>query len=515
MNKQISRRDFLKLAGLGLATAAGLGQAAKLRTLASPFSSQATALRPNILILVFDSLSALHLPVYGYQRNTTPNMARFANRSLVYHHHYSSGSFTSPGTASILTGVYPWQHRALHMHGTVLDEFADKNLFSLTPSEYYKAGYSHNLLAVSLMAQFKKHIHLLKPTRDLSLMDPQLADRLFSKDANVAYWSEQLALRGNGDDPPTALFGGLIYQASRWLQKRIATRPIQADFPLGVPNLNDIYFILEDAADWIIEEVSAMPQPYLSYFHVLPPHEPYFPHKDFVGVFADHYKPLVKPESFFTQNFSSSDLHRAQREYDEYLAYADHEFGRILDALEEQGVFDNTVVILTSDHGQLFERGIHGHVTPVLYEALIHIPLIISVPGLAKRQDIQTTTGNVDLLPTILSLTGQPIPDWIEGQVLPGLGGAENDQRIVYNMDAKSSPKVGPLSSMTVSIHRGSDKLVYYQRYRNYSDGNELFNLKNDPDELHNQAPEKQTLAAEYVNLISEKIQQHEKAGRH
>ena len=79
---------------------------------------------PNVLILLFDALSAKHISTYGYPRETMPNLTRFAQQATVYHAHYSGGNFTTPGTASLLTGTYPWSHRALenarirHFHGS-------------------------------------------------------------------------------------------------------------------------------------------------------------------------------------------------------------------------------------------------------------------------------------------------------------------------------------------------------------------------------------------------------------
>ena len=110
MNPQISRREFLKLLGT-----TALTLAAASRPLAGGKGDEVDfkSSGPNVLILLFDSLTAEHMSLYGYQRRTTPNITEFAKQAMVYHNHYSSGNFTSPTTASILTGVYPWTHRAM------------------------------------------------------------------------------------------------------------------------------------------------------------------------------------------------------------------------------------------------------------------------------------------------------------------------------------------------------------------------------------------------------------------
>src|SRR5512139_1878498 len=111
----INRRDFLKiLASLPLIKVAGDLAERGIRLSAAHEQDS-----PNVMIVIFDALSAHNMSLYGYPRQTTPNISRFAEIATVFHQHYSSGNFTSPGTASILTGVYPWSHRAYHLNATV------------------------------------------------------------------------------------------------------------------------------------------------------------------------------------------------------------------------------------------------------------------------------------------------------------------------------------------------------------------------------------------------------------
>jgi hypothetical protein len=118
-----SRRDFLKLAGLASGALALTGLApAPLR------GRQPGGAAPNVIILVLDAMSARNLSLYGYKRKTTPNFERFAERATVYHNHHSGGNYTSPGTATILTGTYPWTNRAFNIGGLIEREHADHNI---------------------------------------------------------------------------------------------------------------------------------------------------------------------------------------------------------------------------------------------------------------------------------------------------------------------------------------------------------------------------------------------------
>ncbi len=109
---RISRRDFLKTSAALVASATFAGAS---RILSSADSQAVT--KPNILVFVFDAMSAQNLSLYGYGRRTTPNLEKFAERASVYHRHYSAGNFTTSGTASMLTGLYPWTHRAINYRG--------------------------------------------------------------------------------------------------------------------------------------------------------------------------------------------------------------------------------------------------------------------------------------------------------------------------------------------------------------------------------------------------------------
>jgi len=498
----LTRRDFLKLASL--VPLFSVKWPAFLNETRASLPDQNN---PNILILVFDALSAHNASIYGYQRETMPNLARFAQRAMVYHNHYAGGSFTSSGTASILTGAYPWSHRAFHLHDTVTDSFIKKNIFNLFKDKgYYRIAYSHNLLVTSLLYQFRQDLEAFTPTRDLCLVDDQFADRLFPNDFNVAFWSEWLITRG-GETFPSSLFLSLMDRFLRSRHKQEVIKEFGELFPRGIPSLHNMFFILEDAINWLMEQLVTLPQPYLFYFHVLPPHEPYTTRKEFIDIFKDGWKPEAKPARFFSEGFPDDFLIKNRREYDEYLAYADAEFGRLYDFLLGNGVLDNTYVIFTSDHGEMFERGIRGHVTQTLYQSLTQVPLLVSQPGQRSREDIYTPTSCVDLLPTLLHVTGQAIPDWCEGEVLPGLSSsAVNHQPAIFTVEAKSNPKQAPLTKATLALVNDQYKLVHYFGYGDHQDDYELFDLLNDPEELQDLYDTKKSTASELKDLLEERL---------
>jgi arylsulfatase A-like enzyme len=501
MNSGFSRRDFLKLAALSPLM---MVEFPSRKGAPSKFAQNTG--QANVIMLVFDTLTAKQMSLYGYTRETTPNLARFAERATVYHSHYASGNFTSPGTASMLTGTYPWSHRAINLHGTITSGYEGKNFFHLLPDHVHRVAYTHNLLVTSLLTQFERSLDHLIPTRELCLVDEQYSDRIFKDDYNTSFWSEGIILRGSGSKP-SSLFLSMLYKLSRVTSKQNLTKKYGHLFPRGVPNLNDLYFVLEDAMDWLMEQVVLLPQPYLGYFHLLPPHEPYTARIDFVDIFRDGYSPPQKAKPDYSEGLSERFLNQQRREYDEYLAYTDAEFGRLYDFLVQSGTLDNTYLMITSDHGELFERGIRGHVTRALYDPLIHIPLLISKPGQQTREDVYTRTSGVDLLPTLLSIYGQEIPTWCEGEILPALGfGDSGNNRRIFAVEAKSNPKHGPLTKGTLVMIEDQYKLIYYMGDKNNERANELYDLRNDPEEVNNLAGSKTSILAELQSELEQKL---------
>ena len=496
----MTRRDLVRLLGL-------LPLASFQRPMSSPRREprQGAHRRPNILILVFDAFSAQHTPLYGYRWSTTPHLSRFADRAVVFHSHYAAGSFTTPGTASLLTGTYPWSHRAVNLQGTVLDAFQDRSIFHLFGTEgYHRLAYSHNMVVSSLLNQFREEIDDYTVTRDLCLQDPYASQRLFASDFTPAVQAESL-IRRRGDSSSSLVLYEIYRLWMSYRERRLNAR--YADrFPRGLPGQEDRVFLLEDAVDWTMRQLDAMPEPFLAYLHFLPPHDPYHARKDFVGRFPRGGAPAAKPSHPLSAGVTEEWLADASREYDEYIAYADAEFGRLLDFMEAAGILETTYVIVTSDHGELFERGIWGHITPVLFEPLIRIPLIISQPGRRVRRDVHASTSCVDILPTLLQVAGIPRPVWCEGELLPSVGDQEAAaDRAVYCMDAKGSSRFGPLAKRTVTVIRNRHKLVHYLGYPEYDDVHELYDLNDDPQELRNIYSSRRGIASDLRALLSDK----------
>ena len=507
MSNRLNRRDFLKLAS---SVSVGLALPPLAKTLAPPSALQVG--KQNVLIIVFDAFSAYHLPIYGYSRETTPNMARLAGRAIVYHNHYAGGNFTTPGTASLLTGALPWSHRAFQHYGQVTESFVNRNIFQAFKN-HYRIAYSHNPLANVLFKQFAGHLDNYVPMSRLMLTTDGFLEKLFENDEDIATvaWARNVKKHEEGlEGYAYSLFLSDLYQG--YQEKKIeAFRPF---FPRGVPNIKgDNFFLLEEAVDWLQQEVNHFPRPFMGYFHFMPPHAPCNTHRDFFRAFArDHFRAPAKPEDIFSEGNSYEELLRRRAAYDEFVLYLDREFARLFDYLETSGVLDDTWLVLTADHGELFERGVRGHTSPLLYQPVVRIPLMIFEPGRSSRLDVHTTTSAVDGLPTLLHVTGEAPADWTEGTVLPPFSASEPPpDRPVYWLNAKENDPAAPLNHATAMMVSGNHKLTYFFGYKELGKGVErveLYNIQADPEELNDLYPKQKDTGAALLHQLKEKLKE-------
>jgi len=495
----INRRDFIKLASLfSLLPLVG-----KLDKLDFNASNQ-----PNIIILLLDQLSAQNMSLYGYPRQTTPNMQRFAERAIVYHNHHSAANYTTPSTASLLTGAYPWLHRAFHIAGLMDRDILAYNIFNVIHEAYQRVGYANNGLADVLLSQLDRDIDLHVDMAQFNEFNATLYNHLFPNDPLPAFRGLEAFLYRK--ENPGSLFLDSTWKSLAYLRHKLLLRKIGGAYPRGVPYIGDVKlpFTLEALFQGAGDLLAGLPAPFFAYMHFYPPHQPYLPAKEFTRLFKDDYRPPKKPEHFFSEGEPYFKLTRLRAKYDQYIAHTDAVFGLLIDHMENRGLLDNSYVFVTSDHGHLFERGVHSHLTQLLYEPLLHIPLMVSLPGQKDRQDITSNTSNIDLLPTILDLSGNGQPNFFEGQVLPGLGGVELDGNSVYALEAKNNDADAPLTIGTLALIKDRYKMIRYFGYPGYENVYELFDLESDPEEMIDLVQEDPSLAQTMRTELDAKLEE-------
>ncbi len=185
----------------------------------------------------------------------------------------------------------------------------------------------------------------------------------------------------------------------------------------------------------------------------------------------------------------------AAQPYDGAIAFADEQVGRLLRFLKEKGIYQNTVIVLCGDHGE--SLGEHGEKTHgfFIYNATMHVPLIIRLPENASARTIDDPVSLVDLMPTVLAAVGLEVPSQVQGRsLLPQLRGKGDDDDQAERDRVLYGETFLPRIHFNWSELRGSENTKYH-----FIDAPrpELYDLAKDPGEVHNLFTEKKAVAEE------------------
>ena len=236
--------------------------------------------------------------------------------------------------------------------------------------------------------------------------------------------------------------------------------------------------VVDLALKWL---ASHHQKPFFLWVHLYDPHAPYDPPESYAGLYRTH-------------------------PYDGEIAFADAQVGRLFGYLKQQHLYENTLIALASDHGE--SLGEHGEKTHgfFIYNATLHVALIVRIPGDPPRV-VQQGVSLIDVMPTILQALGITRPASVQGQSLLSLmlGHSSGDASGQY------SENYAPL------IHFGWNRLLGFEWHgMQYIDTTrpELYNLKTDPHELHNLYKTHQALAHEMNQRLQDLIRRYTSTGK-
>ena len=468
-----------------------------------PATSSAATNRPNILLLTMDALSAQHMSLYGASRPTTPNLAAFAQQATTFDRAYSDGNFTTPGVASILTGTRPWANRALQLPTWALDRTRSTSLPAVLRRNGYRLGYvSTNAHAGGSAQGFGGYFQFARTDRtdELTLCTDGLSRHL-------------RFICAASEVPPVAELGHLVDvlrgpRDNLEYDPRLATEPALA-WLAGVDRDQPIFL-------WV---------------HLFPPHSPYAAPPPWLGRFdsspRDRDVAHTQPSwGWLLSRLPASEVHTLEARYDENVAYVDNYAGDFLRrALASLG--SNTVVIVTADHGESFGHGYGAHTGPGLYNEIIHVPLIVKLPGQTVGKRSQALAEQVDIAPTIAEILGVPGEGNWEGRSLLGEcsatepnGGAtaSTDEGLgsgspVFSMSFEQNPRLAALRTGSVAVMDGKWKLVHYMGKLRYPDmpalHDELYDLAADPGERVNRIADEPAVTQRLRQLIDAELARH------
>ncbi len=446
-----------------------------------PASTQRRSGTPNVLLVICDDLNR-HVTTSGYQHIKTPSLEALATRGMTFNRAYCQYPVCGPSRASFLSGVYPETTGILDNKSDIRNVRPElKSLPQLFKENGYWTGgvgkvfhgrLDHGDTAWHEYHQFQNSWNpVLKPIQDafekehgsIDLAENQKAWRATLKENRVAVGGQSPPGYGPTDMTDAQHRDGKnVRQVAKWINEQThGDKPFfitcgihKPHVPFWAPRK---YFDMYPA-----DKIPVQPVP-LDDLDDIPP------------------RALVhRYEAFgFERGVENMKLRRDYMQaYHACITFIDAQIGLLWDALDEQQLWEDTIVIVMSDHGyHLGEHFLWGKVT--LFEECARVPLIVHVPG-------RTTAGSsteglvelVDLLPTLCSLCDITIPNYVQGTSVellledPSLPG----KRQAYTVVTRGAGELG----LSVRVDRW--------RYADWGDsGKELYDLRNDPGEFRNQ----------------------------
>ncbi|NKB71244.1 MAG: sulfatase-like hydrolase/transferase [Candidatus Latescibacteria bacterium] len=426
--------------------------------------------RPNLLFIMPDQLRHDFLSCYGAAHINTPHIDRIAAEGIRYQQAYSLHPICVPARAALLTGISALRTGVLGNGNGLRPDHLDCGMPTwaqlLSAQDYYTSAIG------------KMHFY----PWDISM---GFAHRTVCEDkvwVNIEDdYYHYLAARGHRkymgkehqgyDQNRGACISRLPWdcywdyfvgeEAARFIREYDDSRPFAA--MVGFPGPHDPY---DPTAEFLAQvDIDAIPDPAPGDPIHRSPDAPLYPPPQ-AGV------PSWTPQA--TGPYTEAQKRTVRAHYSALILQIDRQVGRILEALEESGQLDNTVIIFSSDHGDMVgDHSVNGKGN--FYEGSCHVPMLVRQPGGPVgivRHDLVALT---DVTATLLAAAGQGVPDYMDARPLPGLG---------YEKEADHQVLYGSLQNGWMAFD-GRYKLV---KYGNGADG--LFDLSKDAAEQHNLARE-------------------------
>ena len=449
------RRALIGVSALGIASCALTAALRPTAYSAAGTRPPATG-RPNIILISLDTVRADHLSVYGYPRNTTPHLKEFASESTLFTRAVSSSDMTLPSHASMFTGLYPSQHgahfSAEHRMGAPLDSRFVTLAERLHNKGFWTAGVVANGGYLSIA---------------------------FGLNRGFAYWDQRL---------PSIKLAPVPEQ---YLRARI--RNLAARF-LPTSELDRVARSGAEINQAVFAALGKRPRDGRAFFlfiNYMDAHVPYMPPAPYDTMFPGKDRRFTESRYIATyldviaHDHKISDHARDHlvSQYDGGIAYLDGQLASLFNRLKADGLYENSLIIVTADHGEaLGERNCMDHGGMSLYEDQIHVPLLIKYPNSRESAVIAQPVTSVDILPTILGAAGLPVPKDIPGQGLRSPL-AEDRQVISESFPGGRAyyTNITRFDRMYQSVISAALKYIVPS-----TGAPELYDIRQDPGESHN-----------------------------
>ncbi len=438
----------------------------------------------NVVLIVWDTVSAYNLGPHGYPRDTAPNLSLWARRGVRYSRALAPAPWTYPSHSCFFTGRWPYQ---LNSQWKFTFDAPDPTLAEyLAARGYQTAGFAANTEYCSYESGLDRGF--------IHFEDYPLTLRSFlSRPAAGSWLLENVLDRG---DP----------YARKWL--RVQSRDARGT--------NDAFL------DWLRRR--RRDRPFFAFLNHFDAHNPYVPPSGFAGRFgiaprtpedfrflreflqSDHYGKMMRASA------SERDVLMARDCYDDCIAFLDEQLGRLLRELASEGLLDNTVVIITADHGEAWgEHGLFSHRNSVYLDE-VAVPLLILCPGAPSGRVVSVPVTLRDLPATVVDVLGLSAGSPFPGRSLaaywnsaPGSAPAETTPAL---SELVRSAAFRPLAGRGLSLEGFQMSLVALGRHyiRDSRGGEQLYDLDRDPFERRNviDSPEGQQAVGTFRRMLLE-----------
>jgi len=336
-----------------------------------------------------DSVSADRLSCYGYDRPTTPEIDTFAEKSTLYENAIANSSWTVPTHGTLFTGRYPSEHdaNARHKQFSVPDSYTLAG--RLSDNGYRTVGLSANPW-IATNFDYDTGFDNFQDVRVPLPFDTKRPRELFQRLDDGDYEglhkyveAGKWAFEGN---PIKRTINTFYYQR-------------QQDSYADADVLNDC------VATWLEQNDD---QPFFMFLNYMDAHEPYNPPKKYLSRFRENdcSADITWHLRSLNEKYSDSEEECINNRYDACLKFLDNRISDLLELLKERDLADETVVILTADHGKCLGEHDYMGVGTFLYDELVKIPLIILQPGESEPKTVSKYVDQIDIHEMILRSAG-------------------------------------------------------------------------------------------------------------
>lgn len=403
--------------------------------------------RPDVFLVVLDTLRADHLSQYGYTRDTSPAIASFAAQATVFTAAYAPAPWTLPSTTSLLTGLAPPHHR-IRTYADVLPDEVDT-----IAEKFSRAGWRTGAVSYNLTVSSKTGLN-------------QGFDRFTEATGRVLAYPH---------------FEKMVAEATDWVDRGV-------DDPLFLylqpMNCHGPYRVPPSSQQTLLGRRPAQGFDYYG--------------RRMTAIMRDHKLSL-------RDSVPARYLDSLEEKYDTAVRYSMDELGRFLDELRARNLYDNSLIVVTADHGEeLFDHGgfSHGY---SLYNEVLHVPLYVKLPGQTTGRRVDTRVSTVDLAPTLMELAHLDATGMDGRSLAPATRGApiEGDTLVV---DAQ-----WPRRCAGRAVIQDDWKLVHIdQNYEGLRDATQLYDLKADPREQNDVASRHPDIVEQLRGALALRIEKYQ-----